>query len=129
MGLMLRWSRTPDEGMPEMRGPKVWRRLPMLVRFVLCHAVLGFGIAAVATAAFVLVDPGGGGGILLNAAGHWWPVVVLWFFLGLTFGSAQIGAATMLLANKPEEPRRPGGGKRVPIFSPALVPIPAPTRR
>ncbi|MBX9596352.1 MAG: hypothetical protein K2X46_18440 [Roseomonas sp.] len=103
--------------MPSREG---WSRLPILVRFLLSHAAIGFGISAVATTAFVLADPGGAGGILLNAAGHWWPVVVLWFFLGLTFGSAQIGTATMLLAERPEKPRPPGGGNR----APALVPVP-----
>lgn len=34
--------------------------------------------------------------MLLRGAGHWWPAVLLWFFLGLTFGSVQIGVATML---------------------------------
>lgn len=103
-----------------MPSPGAWRCLPILVRFLLSHAAIGFGIAAIATTAFVLADPGGAGGILLTAAGHWWPVVVLWFFLGLTFGSAQIGAATMLLADRPAKPRPPGGGGR----APALVPIP-----
>lgn len=108
--------------MPSREG---WNRLPILVRFLLSHALIGFGISAVFTAAFVLADPNGAGGILLNAAGHWWPVVVLWFFLGLTFGSVQIGAATMLLAERPEEPRRPGGGNR----APAAVLAPVPVRR
>ncbi len=106
-----------------MRSPEAWKRLPILVRFLLSHAIIGFGISALATATFVLANPGGAGGILLKAAGHWWPVVVLWFFLGLTFGSAQMGVATMLLADRPERPR-PGGGNR----APALIPIPVPIR-
>lgn len=105
-----------------------WFRLPMLVRFLICHAALGFGIAAVAVAAFVLADPGGAGGILLHAAGHWWPVVALWFFLGLSFGSVQIGAATMLLADRQDPPRpRPRGN--APVTRMAMAPALARIRR
>jgi hypothetical protein len=94
----------------------------MLVRFLVTHVLVGFGIAAVFVAGFVVADPGGGGTLLTRAAGHWWPVVVLWFFVGLTFGSAQIGAATMLLAERPDR-RRPGGGLRLPVFAPFPVRI------
>ncbi|WP_203070494.1 hypothetical protein [Falsiroseomonas ponticola] len=110
--------------MPSRAG---WNRLPILVRFLLSHALVGFGISAIFTAGFVLANPGGAGGILLNAAGHWWPVVALWFFAGLTFGSVQIGAATMLLAERPEKPRGPRGGNRAP--APILAPVPVPVRR
>ncbi len=103
------------------RPVPAWSRLPMLVRFLICHAALGFVIAAIAVAAFVLADPGGAGGILLNAAGHWWPVVALWFFLGLSFGSAQIGAATMLLADRLDPP---GPRGNAPVTRMRLVPAP-----
>ena len=104
------------------RPAAAWFRLPMLVRFLICHAALGFVIAAVAVAAFVLADPNGAGGILLHAAGHWWPVVALWFFLGLTFGAVQIGAATMLLADRPDPPRPRGNAPVTPmVLAPALA--------
>ena len=94
-----------------------WRRLPMLVRFLLCHAAVGFGLSAVFVAALLAYDPQDAASLLLTAAGHWWPVVVLWFFTGLTFGAVQIGVATMLLAE--DDAPRPRGG------TPArLVPIP-----
>lgn len=94
-----------------------WRRLPILVRFLIGHGAVGFGLSAVFVAALLAYGPQHAAALLLSAAGHWWPVVVLWFFTGLTFGAVQIGIATMLLAE--DEAPRPGGG------TPArLVPIP-----
>jgi hypothetical protein len=83
-----------------MRNPiETWRRQPRIVRFLLCHVAVGFGVAAVFVGGFVAADPNGAGTVLLTAADHWWPVVALWGLMGLTFGAAQIGAAMMLLAN------------------------------
>ena len=109
--------------MPSLSSP--WRRLPMLVRFLLCHAAIGFGLAAVFVAALLLAAPGGAGRLLLTGAGHWWPALVLWFFVGLTFGSVQIGAATMLLDTAGDRPP-PRGGRGVPS---GLVPIRVRARR
>ncbi|PWS38748.1 hypothetical protein DFH01_05695 [Falsiroseomonas bella] len=102
---------------------RAWRDTPKLVRFFLCHAAVGFGLAAVFVGGFLLADPHGAGSVLLGAAGHWWPALVLWFFVGLTFGSVQIGAATMLLGERPDRPPR-GGGTGVTD----LVPVPIPVR-
>lgn len=66
------------------------------VRFLLEHAAIGFGLATAAVAAIAWTDPGGFYGLLSRAAGHPWPLVLLWFFLGLTLGSVQMGAAIML---------------------------------
>mgnify|MGYP002655402442 CR=1 FL=1 len=98
---------------------KPWRRLPMLVRFLLRHAAIGFALAAIFVAAILVLNPQDAGTLLVTGAGHWWPVVVLWFFTGLTFGSVQIGAVTMLL-EKADPPRpRHGGGALA-----NLIPVP-----
>lgn len=77
------------------------RALPPPFRFLLRHAAIGFGLAALTTLGLLWADPGGLGTLLLNADGHPWPTLLLWFFLGLTFGSVQIGAAIMLLEEPP----------------------------
>lgn len=108
-----------------MRTPATaWKDLPKLVRFFFCHAAIGFGLAAGFVAGFVLADPHGAGGVLLTAADHWWPAVVLWFFVGLTFASVQIGAATMLLGHRDD--RGPRGGLGLPArpMWERLVPVP-----
>lgn len=95
-----------------------WRRLPMLVRFLLRHAAVGFALAAAFVAAILIFDPQDARALLTGAAGHWWPAVVLWFFTGLTFGAVQIGAATMLLEHA--DPPRPRHGRGAPAD---LVPV------
>jgi len=82
--------------------------------------VMYYVVLAIFVGGFLLTDPHGAGGVLLGAAGHWWPALVLWFFVGLTFGSVQIGAATMLM----EDRNRPGPhrGIGVPaLLAPALL--------
>jgi hypothetical protein len=105
---------------------RTWRDAPKLVRFLLCHAAVGFGLAALFVGGFLLADPHGAGGVLLGAADHWWPALVLWFFVGLTFGSVQIGAATMLLGH--DDGPGPRRGRMTPVRL-ARVPIPARPRR
>lgn len=90
-----------------MRNPvDTWRGQPRLVRFLICHAAVGFPLAAVFVGGLMLADPGGAGTVLLTAADHWWPVAALWGLTGLTFGAVQMGAATMLLGSRPTKPPR-----------------------
>lgn len=97
-----------------------WRHLPMLVRFLLRHAAIGFGLAAIFVGAILLLDPQEARALLMSGAGHWWPALVLWVFTGLTFGAVQIGAATMLLEHA--EPPRPRHGRGAPAdLAPVLL--------
>ena len=105
-----------------------WRRLPMLVRFLIAHGALGFGLGAVFVGTLLAFDPQDAAMLLLTAAGHWWPVVALWFFTGLTFGAVQIGVATMLLARR-DPPRPPRGGGTPASLAPALLRVRAMRRR
>ncbi len=91
--------------------------MSVLLRFLLLHAVIGFGVAALLVAAILFADPGGLG-TLLRREGVF-PVALLWFFLGLTYGSVQMGAAVMLLPHEPKggrghrAPDAPAGGWRL----------------
>ncbi len=102
-------------------GPAAWRRLPQLVRFLILHGLVGFGVSALFVAALVATDPGGAGTVLVQGAGSPWPVAVLWFFSGLTFGGVQIAAALMLLDEEAARPPRRG--------TPVPVPVRARSRR
>lgn len=98
------------------------RRIPVAVRFMVLHGLVGFGLAAIFVVALLWSDPGGAGRLILREGGV--PVVaLLWFFTGLTFGSVQIGAAVMLQ----DGADRRGGGRRQRV-APALVPAPIPVR-
>lgn len=94
-------------------------RLPVAVRFMILHGLIGFGLAAVFVAAILWADPGGVGTLILRHGGL--PVIaLLWFFTGLTFGSVQIGTAVMLQDGRDDDPR---GGRRM-----RLPPMPLPAR-
>ena len=100
------------------------RRIPIAVRFMVLHGLVGFGLAAIFMGALLWADPGGVGRLILREGGL--PAVaLLWFFTGLTFGSVQIGAAVMLQDGRGDAPR---GGRREPV-APALVPMPVRARR
>jgi hypothetical protein len=103
---------------------RAWRLLPEPLRFLVRHAALGFGAAAIFVGGLLLTDPGDAGTRLLTAADHWWPVAVLWVLTGSTFAGAQVGIGIMQQA----EPPRPPGGTRVPIGL-APVPVKVPVRR
>lgn len=97
------------------------RRIPVAVRFMVVHGLVGFGLAALFVGAVLWSNPGGVGALILREGGV--PVIaLLWFFTGLTFGSVQIGAAVMLQDGRDE---RPGGGLRAGLRA---VPVRAPAR-
>ena len=91
-----------------------WRRIPVAVRFFVSHALVGFGLGTLLAAALLWADPGGVGTLLRRAPGHPGPLLLLWFFLSLTLGAVQTGAAVMLLGY-PEPPAEPPGGTRLPL--------------
>lgn len=96
-----------------------FRRMPVAIRFMVLHGLLGFGLAALFVGAVLWSDPGGVGRLILTQGGL--PVIaLLWFFTGLTFGSVQIGAAVMLQDGRDDAPR---GGRRQRVAAP-----PAPAR-
>jgi hypothetical protein len=99
------------------------RRIPVAVRFMILHGLVGFGLAGLFVAAVLWSDPGGVGRLILTQGGI--PVIaLLWFFTGLTFGSVQIGAAVMLQDGRDDAPR---GGRRQRV-APPLVPARAVAR-
>lgn len=104
------------------------RRIPVAVRFMVLHGLIGFGLATLFVAALLWADPGGVGQLILKHGGV--PVIaLLWFFSGLTLGSVQIGTAVMLKDGDDDAPR---GGRRQRIATPPVpvrAGVPARPRR
>lgn len=98
-------------------------RLPDLVRFLAIHAAIGFAVAAVFVAGLIELNPSDIGTLLAHADDYPMPTVILWFLLGLTSSSCQMGAAVMLLGNEP----RDDGRRRV--VAGLLAPMRLPKRR
>ena len=96
--------------------------LPPLVRFMLLHGAIGFGISALFVALLLGTDAGGLATLLRGAESHPLPALLLWFFCGPTFGSVQIAAAVMLHGR--DDDYEPRGGTRIPVHLPAGAMIP-----
>jgi hypothetical protein len=94
-------------------------RMPQLIRLMLLHGALGFGISAVFVALLVSTDTNGLAALLHGAESYPLPTLLLWFFCGLTFGSVQIGTALMLS----DQDSAPRGGTRIPVALPAAIPV------
>jgi len=86
--------------------------MPVLVRFLVTHAVIGIALAIVFVGALVVFDAGGIGTLMLTSADGLLALVVLTFGLGVTFGSVQMGFAVMLMSDTEEPPR----GRRIPLL-------------
>lgn len=87
--------------------------LPPPIRFLLLHAASGFGLAFLFTLGLIWTDPGGLGTLLQQAPDWPLPSVLLWFVLGLTFGSVQMGSAIMFLAAPPHSDASGGESQAV----------------
>jgi hypothetical protein len=71
------------------------RRMPLPVQLFLPGAAGGFTIATLLVGALLWSDFGGIGQLMLRSREHPLPVLLLWFFLGLSASSVQIGIAVM----------------------------------
>lgn len=85
--------------------------MPPLVRLLARNAFIGFLIAVVTVAGLVVFDIARIGSLTANAERGWFIRGILTFMLGLTFASAQMGFAVMLLPYDRDEP--PSGARRM----------------
>ncbi|MBI2256689.1 MAG: hypothetical protein HYU58_18855 [Proteobacteria bacterium] len=106
--------------------------MPMLVKFMLRHALIG-GAAAIIFVAFLLaLDIGGLATLISTSSFGILAVALLTFFTALTFGGLQMGIAVMSLKEEEETPSddRPTGNavlEPVPVLEP--IPVRATRRR
>ncbi|MFG1379398.1 hypothetical protein [Xanthobacter autotrophicus] len=83
--------------------------MPFLVRFLLRHALIGVGVAAVFVALLAAFDVAHLGTLFATSQDGPLALIVLTLALGVTFGSVQMGFAVMLMSDKDEPPR----GRRI----------------
>ena len=67
--------------------------MPDLARFLFRHAAIGFGIAALFVGMLVALDAGGLRTLMRGSDAGLAEAVLLTVFVGLTFGSVQMGIA------------------------------------
>lgn len=106
-----------------MASLRVFLRKQPLIRLLLINMLTGFALSALVVGALTAFDVGGFRAMTLGH-GQWPVIVLLWFFIGLTFASVQMGMAVMSLVDE----GRPGGGKRARLprtQQPAVVTVKA----
>lgn len=101
-----------------MRAIRSFLRRHALVRLFIVHTLIGYAISTLFVGALIGFDLGGLA--TLVAKQHAEPfILLLWFFVGLTFASVQMGMAIMSLTDE----RPPGSGKRQRVETGALAAI------
>lgn len=71
--------------------------MPILVKFMLRHALVGYALAIVFVATLLALDIGGLAGLMRDSSSGILALGLLTFFTGLTFASLQMGIAIMSL--------------------------------
>ncbi|MEG3617585.1 hypothetical protein V5T82_03865 [Magnetovibrio sp. PR-2] len=101
--------------------------MPKLIRFLLTHAAIGFTLGIIFVTGLMVLDVNGLK-TLIWASDIWYMALfMITFFFGLTFGSVQIGVATMLLAD--EHQRGDGSGSLRRLWARARPYLAPPPRR
>lgn len=71
--------------------------LPLLVRFLIRHALIGFGLALVFVAILLALDIGGIATLIFASSSSVLALIILVFSMCVTFSSVQMGFAIMFL--------------------------------
>ena len=81
--------------------------MPELVKLLVRHALIGFGLAAVMVASLWLCNVGNFA-VLASGPDGYVAVIMLTAFTGFTFASAQMGIAVMRAGKEDEDDDTPG---------------------
>jgi hypothetical protein len=99
--------------------------MPVLVRFLLRHALIGVGVAAVFVGALAAFDVFHLRALMSGSPDGLLALVVLTGALGITFGSVQMGFAVMLMGDDDDAKK----GRRAPIARLRPIPVRVRARR
>ncbi|MBI4724777.1 MAG: hypothetical protein HY765_07305 [Rhodomicrobium sp.] len=75
----------------------IWRALPLLVRFLTVNCTIGVAAGWLLLAALFLTNAAGLRDLILNSDAPGLPLVMLAAGFAITFGSAAMGAAVMMM--------------------------------
>ncbi len=79
-----------------------WRTIPRLLRFLAVNCAIGIVAGWTLLAALILTDTAGLATLIWNSASPALPVAMLAGGFAITFGSAAMGAAVMMMRNGDE---------------------------
>ncbi|MDQ0511598.1 hypothetical protein [Ancylobacter amanitiformis] len=103
--------------------------MPRLVRFLIRHALIGFGLAVLFVGALLLLDVARLGTLIGQSPFGGLAALVLVVCVGITFASAQMGFAVMLLPRDHDAPQDRGGTRAPSGSALRLAPARAATGR
>ncbi len=99
--------------------------MPVHIRLILKHAIIGFCISVAFTAMILAFNIGNLWHLVTNTADGPIAVIMLVVFGTITFGSVQIGYAIMTMTDADDDPK---GGKRDTVPVADALPVPARVR-
>ena len=80
---------------PFRQRPRVFARLPRLVRLYIFHCFIGYLLSAVFTAMIIGFDVAGVGHLVTSVEGGWLAAVVFFILNGIVFAGVQFGIVLM----------------------------------
>jgi hypothetical protein len=89
--------------------------MPMLLKFMCRHALIGAAAAVVFVAAMLALDVGGLATLIGTSSSGTLAVALLTFFTALTFGGLQMGIAIMSMKEERDEGGLPDDAQLEPV--------------
>jgi len=95
--------------------------MPKLLRLLIKNTAIGFGVSATFVAAVIWSDTAQLGSLIAASPVGWLAATILFFFVGLTFASVQMGIAVMRLDRDEDGSGTRLRSWRAPIMVPARI--------
>ena len=90
--------------------------MPNHVKFLAYHAILGIAFAIFFVLTLMVFNIANLRELLLHSDQKWLALFLFTFFMGLTFGSVQMGIAIMRLGHDDDDDDESGGGRKAPLL-------------
>ncbi len=89
-----------------------------LIFFYARSCAIGFALAAIFTAAVIVMDVARIGHLVSHVDGGYLAAFLLWFFNGIVFSGAQAAVSVLLMAERDDD-----GGRGTPDSIPVTIPV------
>lgn len=90
--------------------------MPKHVKFLAYHAALGFAFAIFFVLTLLVFNIANLRELLMHSDQKWVALFILTFFMGLTFGSVQMGIAIWRIGKDDDDDDKGGKGPKIPLL-------------